>query len=325
VHCTATDPSGNIGHGSFTITVTDTTAPVITLLGAAALTIPFGSTYADAGATASDLVDGDLTGFIVTVNPVDTFTVGTYHVTYDVTDSHGNHAVQVHRTVTVAYFCGGLEATIIGTAGDDTLTGTAGPDVIFALDGDDTVYGLGGPDTICGGPGNDMLHGGDDADWIHGNAGADTLYGDGNDDTLYGGYGNDYCVGGAGDDLMIGGTGFDLADYSGAGAMNVDLYAGTASGDGADSLLSFERLIGSAFDDTLIGGPADNTIWGGAGSDMIYGGGGNDALYGQDGDDTLYGQGGDDALYGGPGDDTLIGGQGNDIIDLVPEGFARPL
>jgi len=79
----------------------DSTPPVITLNGDAIVTLLVGETYNDAGAVASDDVDGDLTAIIVTVNPVDTSTAGTYAVTYDVSDSAGNAAVQVTRTVEV--------------------------------------------------------------------------------------------------------------------------------------------------------------------------------------------------------------------------------
>ena len=39
----------------------DTTAPVITLLGDAEVGVEAGAEYTDAGATAADIVDGDLT------------------------------------------------------------------------------------------------------------------------------------------------------------------------------------------------------------------------------------------------------------------------
>ena len=55
-----------------TVNVTDTTAPVITLVGDAEITVEVGSTYTDLGATASDNYDGDITADIVTVNNVDT-------------------------------------------------------------------------------------------------------------------------------------------------------------------------------------------------------------------------------------------------------------
>ena len=89
--------------GSVTVPATsaDTTAPVITLLGNASVSIEEGTTYNDAGATASDDVDGDITSDIVTTDPVDTSTPGTYTVRYNVQDAAGNDAVEVTRTVTV--------------------------------------------------------------------------------------------------------------------------------------------------------------------------------------------------------------------------------
>lgn len=84
-----------------TVNVVDTTAPVITVLGSDPIDVSFGSTYTDDGATALDNVDGDITGSISTVNPVDTNTLGQYTVTYDVTDSNSNAATQATRTVNV--------------------------------------------------------------------------------------------------------------------------------------------------------------------------------------------------------------------------------
>ena len=65
------------------------------------MTIEVGTTYTDAGATAIDNYDGDITSSIVTVNPVDTAVVGVYTVTYNVTDANGNSAATVTRIVTV--------------------------------------------------------------------------------------------------------------------------------------------------------------------------------------------------------------------------------
>jgi len=80
---------------------TDTTPPVITLLGDATVNINVGDTYTDDGATALDDVDGDTTAQIVIVNPVDTTTAGTYTITYNVSDAAGNAAAEVIRTVIV--------------------------------------------------------------------------------------------------------------------------------------------------------------------------------------------------------------------------------
>ena len=79
----------------------DSIAPVINLLGDAAVSIEVGDTYIDAGATAKDNYDGDITSNIVTVSNVDTAIVGSYTVTYDVSDANGNAADTVTRIVTV--------------------------------------------------------------------------------------------------------------------------------------------------------------------------------------------------------------------------------
>ena len=80
----------------------DTTPPVITLTGSATVNITVGASYLDAGATALDDIDGDITSYIVTVNSVNTAIIGTYTVTYNVTDLSGNIATQVTRTVIVS-------------------------------------------------------------------------------------------------------------------------------------------------------------------------------------------------------------------------------
>ena len=97
------DAAGNeAGQISRTVTVTsDTTPPVITLLGEPAVSIELGTAYTDEGATATDNIDGILTDQITTVNPVDINTVGDYIITYNVSDAAGNRAGQVSRTVTV--------------------------------------------------------------------------------------------------------------------------------------------------------------------------------------------------------------------------------
>ncbi len=78
----------------------DTTAPVVTLIGAAALEIAQGSAFTDPGATAVDAVDGDLTATIVVTGSVDTAVVDLYTLTYSATDAAGNVG-SVSRVVTV--------------------------------------------------------------------------------------------------------------------------------------------------------------------------------------------------------------------------------
>ena len=104
VTCMATDSAGLTSSGSFTITVEDTTAPIISLVdeNQNPQVIEAGEAYVELGATANDPVFGDITGAIVIDSTaVDTSTVGNYTVTYDVDDAAGNPADQVTRTVTV--------------------------------------------------------------------------------------------------------------------------------------------------------------------------------------------------------------------------------
>jgi len=102
VNYSCTDSDGNIALDSRTVNVIDTTIPVITRLGSDTVNAELnGGAYVDAGATASDVADGDITGSIVTVNPVDVSTLGAYVVTYNVDDSQNNSAVEVTRTVNV--------------------------------------------------------------------------------------------------------------------------------------------------------------------------------------------------------------------------------
>lgn len=108
VHYNATDTAGNHAVEIIrTVTVNtppDTTAPVITITGDNPKTILLGSAYTDAGATASDNVDGNITANIITVNNVNPATVGTYTVTYNVSDAAHNAATEVIRTVHVAVY-----------------------------------------------------------------------------------------------------------------------------------------------------------------------------------------------------------------------------
>ncbi|UJF31415.1 cohesin domain-containing protein [Paenibacillus hexagrammi] len=88
----------------------DTVQPVITLVGDAIVHLENGAEYTDAGATAADNQDGDITSSIVTsitrdgnaVEAMDTSVAGTYTYHYNVGDAAGNTAAEVTRTVIVA-------------------------------------------------------------------------------------------------------------------------------------------------------------------------------------------------------------------------------
>lgn len=104
---TAVDAANNESAASASVTiteatVTDTTAPTITLLGQNPMTLTVGDTFTDPGATASDNVDGNISGSIVVAgDTVNTAAAGTYTITYNVSDTATNPATQETRTVIV--------------------------------------------------------------------------------------------------------------------------------------------------------------------------------------------------------------------------------
>jgi prepilin-type N-terminal cleavage/methylation domain-containing protein len=79
---------------------TDLMPPIITLNGDSIININVGETYSDAGSSASDNIDGDITNQIVTSGTVNTTIPGTYTITYSVTDADGNTST-VTRTINV--------------------------------------------------------------------------------------------------------------------------------------------------------------------------------------------------------------------------------
>ncbi len=78
----------------------DTTAPVITLTGIDPQIIEVGTAYSEFGATVTDNLDVGLTATI-NATAVNTAVVGSYFVTYNVSDASGNPAIQKTRTVNV--------------------------------------------------------------------------------------------------------------------------------------------------------------------------------------------------------------------------------
>jgi hypothetical protein len=151
--------------------------------------------------------------------------------------------------------------TKTGTSNAETISGTSGVDVICAGGGNDTLKGLGGNDILKGEDGNDIL------------------------------------LGGVGDDAVDGGLGADKASYAAStstSGVTASLATNSSTGEGSDSFIGVENLLGSKYADTLTGSAAINTLTGGAG---------NDTLRGEDGNDVLLGGVGDDSLEGGVGID----------------------
>lgn len=99
---TVTDDDGATAEDEVKVLVklVDSTKPVITLNGDATVELTVGDAYVDAGATATDDIDGSIN--VTTTGSVDTTTAGTYILTYNATDAAGNVADTLTRTVIVA-------------------------------------------------------------------------------------------------------------------------------------------------------------------------------------------------------------------------------
>jgi pimeloyl-ACP methyl ester carboxylesterase len=97
---TVTDLGGLSNAKTRTVNVTANTAPTITLIGTSPVRVVFKSVYTDAGATANDAQEGDITSRIVKTGTVNTAVAGTYTLTYRITDTQGLTATTT-RTVIV--------------------------------------------------------------------------------------------------------------------------------------------------------------------------------------------------------------------------------
>ncbi|MFB2552316.1 beta strand repeat-containing protein [Ensifer soli] len=204
---------------------------------------------------------------------------------------------------------------IIGTNFADTIKGDAKGNELSGGAGDDAIEGRAGNDTLDGGNGNDTLNGGDGSDTVTyasngagvqaslatntgkttvsgafytdtfvsvenltGSAFNDQLEGNSGANTLVGGAGDDIITGGAGQDAMNGGDGIDTVNFSGETVgVSADLSTGKATiGSITETILNFENVNGSAFNDSLRGTSGNNRIAGLAGSDTLDGGAGID-------------------------------------------------
>lgn len=130
----------------------DTTAPVITLIGASVVNLNIGQAYNELGATATDNLDGDISANIVITGTVNTSVAGTYFVNYNVNDSSGNAATQVTRTVNVAPDTTAPVITLNGASTINLNVGDMyteqGATALDNLDGDITGSIVIGGDTV---------------------------------------------------------------------------------------------------------------------------------------------------------------------------------
>ena len=152
----------------------------------------------------------------------------------------------------------------------------------------------------------------------------DNLTGSSNNDTIDGGV----SLGvGVGNDVMNGGAGIDTVSYASAtSGVNVSLSLASIQntlGAGFDTLMNFENLTGSNFNDTLSGNAGSNVLNGGAGIDTVSytnAGAGVTVSLSLTGAQNTLGAGFDtlsnfENLTGSNFNDTLLGNAGNNVLD----------
>jgi hypothetical protein len=125
------DETGNSGTGAGSLTFVAAGA-TITVTGPALVAATVGSTYTDLGATAVASNGANITGSIVTTNPVDTSVPGTYSVTYEVTDPATTITTSTTRQVVVYDPTAGFASqynsmAVPGGFSDWNVAGTATP------------------------------------------------------------------------------------------------------------------------------------------------------------------------------------------------------
>ena len=121
IEYSVSDTAGNTVSITRTVVVSLDLPPTITLTGSSTITLLVGDTYIEDGCVATDEIDGDLTSSIITTGTVDTSTVGTYTLTYSVTDSASN-IVSTTRTVIVDPVCTSATIELISGSNNQTIT-----------------------------------------------------------------------------------------------------------------------------------------------------------------------------------------------------------
>ena len=141
---TITDRYGKTASVTRTIDVIDSQAPVINLNGNSTITLERESEYVELGASVTDNYDKDLVAIIT--GSVDTNTLGTYYIRYNATDSSGNKATEVVRTVIVVRSENDKKVASISAVLNPTTydrgTNTYGDLTVTATDNDGTTHVL---------------------------------------------------------------------------------------------------------------------------------------------------------------------------------------
>jgi Ca2+-binding RTX toxin-like protein len=260
------------------------------------------------GGLANDALDGGAGVNTAAFNHV--FQAVTVDLTKGTATGQGTDTLKNIQNVTGS----GANDTIIGSTGNNVIDGGGGIDTVrfngvaaavtvnlatgtATGQGSDTllnienITGSNLNDTITGSAGNNVIDGGAGIDTVRfdgvatavtvnlvkGTArgqGTDTLR---NIENVIGSNLNDTLTGNAGNNIINGAAGIDTVRFDGvATAVTVDLTKGTATGQGTDTLLHIENVVGSNLADTITGSSVGNVLDGKGGADILAGLGGND-------------------------------------------------
>jgi Ca2+-binding RTX toxin-like protein len=169
-----------------------------------------------------------------------------------------------------------LDNVLIGNSRANILTGGAGADILDGGAGIDTASYATSPSGVNVSLMTGMGTGGD--------AQGDTLV---NIENLTGSNFDDTLEGNAGNNKLVGGLGVDTVSYahaaSGANGLGVTVSLAITKAQntvtaGKDTLIGFENLTGSQFNDKLTGNTGNNVLTGLGGNDILTGGAGHDTF-----------------------------------------------
>ena len=126
---TVTDKSGNTASHVIEFDFVDKKSPVITLESNIPVYLAVGEKYTQLKYTATDDVDGDITGKVKVSNKPDTTKAGTYNVSYEVTDSSFNTTSITHKVVVYEKWEKEEQETIVPAGKTIYLTFDDGPGI----------------------------------------------------------------------------------------------------------------------------------------------------------------------------------------------------
>ncbi len=315
----ATDSAGNVGTATQTVTVQDTTAPVLTVPADVTVTAAAPVTVAIGSASAMDI-------FNVTISndaPA-TYPTGTTTVTWTATDANGNSSTGIQSvTVNAPDTTAPVVTAPIGITTEATAVLT--PVTLGTATAIDDVDGALTPSADNPGP---FPVGITSVTWSAtdsaGNVGTATqavtlqdttapVLTVPADVTVTATAPATVAIGSASATDIFGVTiSNDAPATYPTGTTTVTWTATDANGNSSTGTQSVTVNVPPP-GNTIPGTSGDDALEGSAGDDTINGESGNDWLYGYAGNDTLNGGDGNDWLDGGTGADTLIGGAGDDV------------